>query len=64
MDSGWRGFEPPFAYPFCRFINCAIVLVRVRWRHARPGHLWVCGRNNEPYSSSRRLVSRSKTAQG
>ena len=29
-----------------------------RWRLARPGHLCVCGRKNEPCSSSRRLVSR------
>ena len=32
-------------------------IVTVRWRLARPGHLWVCERKNEPCSFSRGLVS-------
>ena len=40
------------------------IIAIVRWRLARPRHPRICGRKNEPFSSSRRLVSRSKTALG
>ena len=40
------------------------LIVTVWWRLARPGHRRVCGRKNKPCSSSRRFVSRSKTALG
>ena len=41
-----------------------IVLLTVIWRFARPGRHWVCRLKNEPYISSRRVVSRSKTVLG
>ena len=38
-------------------IRLDIVYSIERWSLARPGHLWVCGRKNEPCSSFRLLVS-------